>query len=726
MEQGANTGAWFRSARLGWWIFALLALALLAWPMATSPIFVGDTDLWYHLNAGRYIRDTGALPDRSFFSFIEPARAFTDYYWLSQVCFHWVYDRAGYAGLAALRVLLFVAFAALAAGFFGRGAETRGRAGTLLAGVLLILVLLVVQGRFGNLRPHGFTYLFALAFLAILELRPAWVPVLPVLAVAWVNLHGITYPLLLVICLAYLAELFFRAWRAGGLERAERLGAAALGLSMLAVWATPNLGSLLPVPFRLTPLAHEYIGELRKLSLAELADLTFEKFLPQGPTTMVLLLVAAILTTVLTLRKRDARIAHLLLFAGGTVLLAKGVRFASEFAIFTVPLVSGLPALLHRREERQGSWLHIPAMALALVPLAWAAWSARPLPFPFPSASLPTGTMHFLRTAGEGGKVFHHPNGGGFLQWELHPRYRIFMDMEIPFLFQDEDIAVALAAHGSPVVLDRILTRYAPEYVLAPHWEPAFGALMTARPEYAVVFMDDAAVLFAHRGRAAGVVARHERLALSPFKDPRRGFAGVVRPGNREAAFQELQALVALWPGAGLARQWMAQARLADGAPAEALAILDGIPRQAWTGSAAYLRGQALAALGRPAEAARVFEGGLDCSGGPEPETFHRAIARALHSVGDHRGAYAAFRRAVKVMDEPSAEDLFRYAVSAIGTGHVEEGIQLLRIAELRLRPDEEALRARVLSALATAGSAPIQGGPPVQSTEKSPYLTTQ
>lgn len=725
MAEGMDTAAAPRSAGLGWWLFATAALVLLAWPMLISPVFSGDTDLWYHLNAGRHIRETGALPDHGFFSFIEPARPFTDYYWLSQLGFHAVHGLAGYAGLAGLRVLLFGGFGVLAAALLGREARSRSTGGFLLAGALLILALLAVQGRFANLRPHAFTYLIALAFLAILELRPRRMPALPALAVLWVNLHGITYPLLVVICLAYLAELGRDAWRARSLGP-DRRKAVLLGLSLLAVWATPHLGRLLPVPFRLTPLAHEYIGELRKTPLSELADLRFENLVPTGSTAVVLLAGFALLAVVRGLRGRRLRLAHLLLAAGGAVLLAQGVRFGSEFAIFTLPLLATLPMAEAEGQADAKPWLRGPLAALLALPLAVAAWTFRPVPFPFPAASLPVGAVHFLRAEGGSGRVLHHPNGGGFLQWELHPPYRIFMDMEVPFLFRDEDMVLAVAAQEHPAALDRLLARYAPDFVLVSHWEPGFGALMGARPDYAAVFLDDASVLFAHRAKAAPVVARHELSALAPFGDPARGFEGLVRAGGREAACRELEALVALWPGSGLARQWLAQARLEEGRAAEALAILDAIPAQASTGAAAFLRGQVLIGLGRPQEALAAFQDGLDKTGGPEPPTFHRAIARILHAQGNHRDAHAAFKRAIRVMEEPAAEDLFRYAGSAIATGRVEEGLQLLRIAELRLRPGEEALRARIHSALAAAGSAPIEAGPPVQSAPKSPYLRTQ
>ena len=77
--------------------------AALAVGFASWPIVAADTDLWYHLNAGRFIAANGALPQTAFFSFLRPAPAWLDYYWLSQLVFYGVHSAAGYLGLVELR-----------------------------------------------------------------------------------------------------------------------------------------------------------------------------------------------------------------------------------------------------------------------------------------------------------------------------------------------------------------------------------------------------------------------------------------------------------------------------------------------------------------------------------------------------------------------------------------------------------------------------------------------
>ncbi len=62
------------------------------------PIMVGDTDLWYHLNGGRYFFNHYSLPKDSFFSFVDPPRKWLDYYWLFQIFVYKIHQYSGYYG----------------------------------------------------------------------------------------------------------------------------------------------------------------------------------------------------------------------------------------------------------------------------------------------------------------------------------------------------------------------------------------------------------------------------------------------------------------------------------------------------------------------------------------------------------------------------------------------------------------------------------------------------
>ena len=73
-------------------LFSLFLLATCFYHLANWPIAGTDTDLWYHLNGGRYFYETGSVARTSFFSFIEPQRLWVNYYWLFQVVVYQVFS----------------------------------------------------------------------------------------------------------------------------------------------------------------------------------------------------------------------------------------------------------------------------------------------------------------------------------------------------------------------------------------------------------------------------------------------------------------------------------------------------------------------------------------------------------------------------------------------------------------------------------------------------------
>ena len=93
-------------------LLALVVGVLTVVHLAAWPILVQDTDIWYHLNSGRYLWTHLALPHDSFFSFVNPPRPLVDYYWLFQATVYGLFSQFGYYGLIALRAALLLYFAA--------------------------------------------------------------------------------------------------------------------------------------------------------------------------------------------------------------------------------------------------------------------------------------------------------------------------------------------------------------------------------------------------------------------------------------------------------------------------------------------------------------------------------------------------------------------------------------------------------------------------------------
>jgi hypothetical protein len=54
-----------------------------------------DTDLWWHLETGRYIASHHAVPTHDYFSFTFAGRAWTDHEWLSELLLYGLYRAGG-------------------------------------------------------------------------------------------------------------------------------------------------------------------------------------------------------------------------------------------------------------------------------------------------------------------------------------------------------------------------------------------------------------------------------------------------------------------------------------------------------------------------------------------------------------------------------------------------------------------------------------------------------
>ena len=336
------------------------------------PIVAGDTDLWYHLNGGRYIAEHLALPtDSSFISFIAPPRVWVDYYWLFQVLVYRLHAALGYPGLMGLRNGVYLALVTVILAYFYLTHKRDVNRSPFYLAALFGLYMLFLLSRFLLVRPHMFSYLLIPVFLLIYEYAPRRAWWLPLLAVLWVNLHGAEYPVMLLIGGAYLFEWFVNRLR--GHQKTAKADLAFLipaALSMWAALATPHGSKLLTVPFA-TANASQYIVEYMPLMSQGFVTLHSVP-LPSQRTLFTILLAAAWIGAVMSGYRKKLRVSHLLLLAGGTVLLVKGFRFMYECSLLALPILA--TNSLIRTSSSNSSIPKLPALPFCAVLVAAPLW----------------------------------------------------------------------------------------------------------------------------------------------------------------------------------------------------------------------------------------------------------------------------------------------------------------------------------------------------------------
>jgi hypothetical protein len=150
---------------------------------------IADPDLWGHVRFGQDILRTGVIDRADEYSYRTHGQRWFNHEWLSEVVFAGVYDRSGPAGLIVFKVFVGLLILGLCLAHLRRHGLGPYRS-------VLLLVLSSVPFRFGlgTVRPQIFTYLFLAVELLILASavpgREHRLWALPLLLVAWVNLHG--------------------------------------------------------------------------------------------------------------------------------------------------------------------------------------------------------------------------------------------------------------------------------------------------------------------------------------------------------------------------------------------------------------------------------------------------------------------------------------------------------------------------------------------------------
>lgn len=319
--------------------FLLLAVPVLAlFPLRND-------DLWWHLAAGRWIVEHGAVPHVDPFSFTGFMGAWIDNEWLPQVLFYGTWRVAGNVGLVLLGSLVYASIFLAVRAYLRAARNPSMLLPSLLVGIGLS------YGWWG-LRPSAFTLLGLLLLLIVVERgrRHPWrLAQLPALFLVWANVHpGFLLGLMILAGMAV----------ASGVEGLRR-GGAAVGRGLreggrLGRCALASAAATLVNPYGWQVYAQQF-------SIAGNAPYraVLDEWAP--PSVAFLVLVLATLGIFLVLRFRKTPLPALVPIFGAAALSLTAVRFEEYFAVVAVP------ALFARLGPRRGLGARTALLAAVVV-----------------------------------------------------------------------------------------------------------------------------------------------------------------------------------------------------------------------------------------------------------------------------------------------------------------------------------------------------------------------
>ncbi len=188
------------------WAFLAVALPVLGTMIGS----IATVDLTYHIRAGNEFFDTGAIPMVDTWTFTAPGTRWVNQQWGAQVLFAGIFNIGSWTGLLLFRALLTgITFGAIYALCRARRVSVRISALLTLAAFAVVAIAL-------GLRPQA----IGMAFFAVLlylvwdrRAHPERLWAVPVLVLAWANVHGSFFFGPLVLGLAWLEDLHDRAPR---------------------------------------------------------------------------------------------------------------------------------------------------------------------------------------------------------------------------------------------------------------------------------------------------------------------------------------------------------------------------------------------------------------------------------------------------------------------------------------------------------------------------------
>jgi len=667
-----------------------LAVLLCLWPVVGV-----DCDLWYHMTGGAYIAKHFRLPDGPFFSFVHDNLPWIVYYWLFQVLVHGIYQLGGYVGLIVLRTGLTLAAIWCIYSFLRAEVRDDDNGGILLIMAMTCAYAMAILPRELNLRPHCVTYLCIVLIHHIVNHKPRLVWLVPVVALLWVNIHGMLYPILLLLCGAYLAEHFLM----GMLHRPEQANLRAarwpLIISLYTVLATPAGINLLPLPFNPPPYLSKFVQEMFPQSPDRFFSFGFYRSGQWMDTAVSVLVVCSLVSALVQAVRWRLRLSRIILLAGGLYLLPQSRRYYYEYLLLVLPLLGDLAAMLSARRHRAWPvWAAGVAGAIFLGGTLWAMAQSlgfRPQ-YPLDRARLPIGACEFLEKEGAGGRVLNVPTPGGYLEWRLYPKYLIFIDMQT-MLFPTLDYFTALTAFSEKAVLGRALDQYAPEFILVYESDAAFKKTIEAWPHFVPVFFDDVVVVYVDDRKYPDLASRFRLKSLDGTNWQSENYE-TMDTDKREQAFAECRRLLSVYPQGLIANTIAAKIVLSEGKTREAevfaRTVLANFPDR-YMGYA--LMGLIAFKEERYAQALAWNRLALERAMPAEAVMVRRNLYATFVRLQDFSKAYAMLLEVANPMATGTgAKDLYDLALAAVASGHGVEGRALLAMAKAKTTADDTKL----------------------------------
>ncbi len=423
----------------------LIVPLVFAW-FAASLAYIEPYDFWWNLKSGQIMMQTGQFLGTDVLVWTPVRLPYSNPQWGSQLLFYWIYNLSPYLLLTVRAIIITASVGLLIVCCFSRTRSMR------VATIAAIIAYFTAWTNYG-MRPQLLAFIPFLAYLFLLErkdIRPRLLPLLVPIMLFWVNVHGSFFLGLALIGIyalgSVLEKLGSEAGRRWLTSKAALWQAGWFAAAGLITLANPYLFGIYSYFFAATndPIARSLNKEWQAPTLYE-------------GTGILFFLNVLIFLGSLYLSKRRLRPTEVLVILAFGYLALTSLRNVMWWGWVTAPILAsnfsawfarGKTTEQHAVEETvQSETEALPATRTELPALNWVMaillvggalfftplWrEANPLVPQSAKASVSDATpiklAEFLKSTNPPAPLFNYMEWGGYLEWEMYPRYQMFID----------------------------------------------------------------------------------------------------------------------------------------------------------------------------------------------------------------------------------------------------------------------------------------------------------
>jgi len=276
------------------------------------------------------------------------------------------------------------------------------------------------------------------------------------------------------------------------------------------------------------------------------------------------------------------------------------------------------------------------------------------------------------------------------LPWALSPQFKIYMDMQMS-LFSDTDFATAQNAFFDANVFKSFIQRYDPSFISVSLNRPNFKKIVANYPQFVPVFFDQAELLYVNKAHYGDLAGRYALNAIDPFRFREVKYED-ESPERLSALFSEASKIHDEDPNNYGANYILGSISVVRKQYEKALSHAEAIIRLYPEQSHGYaLKADALFGMERYKEAATLYEKAINMGQTAKHENVYWNLHAAYLKLKEYKKAYKLLSKYINPFSmNVDYKDIYQLGMSAATVGKSKEAITFLKIAQMKLPPDDK------------------------------------